>query len=108
MAEPDYLDKWIECGADRISVRAYYFPWGAKHIPYSQIRGIERTTLDVLNGRLRIWGTSNPRYWYSLDPGRPHKSVGFVLAVGSKVQPVLTPDRPDEFEEVVRRRVTSP
>jgi hypothetical protein len=28
-----YRDRWIECLADRIQIRGYYFPWGTKHIP---------------------------------------------------------------------------
>lgn len=94
----DYSDDKIECGDEALRVRAYYFPWGSKRIPYGSIRAVRRVEIDALSGRGRIWGTANPRYWFNLDPTRPRKRVGFVLDLGRRVQPVLSPDDPDAFE----------
>ena len=33
-----YKDRWIDCTADAVLIRGYYFPWGTKRIPYSAIR----------------------------------------------------------------------
>ena len=85
-------------------VRGYYVPWGTKHIPYGAIRGMERVDLSAARGRARIWGTANPAYWASLDPGRPRKRRALVLDLGRRVRPFLTPDDPDAFEAVVRER----
>ena len=96
-----YRDTWIQCTAEDIRIRGYYFPWGTKRIPYSSLRAMRRVTLSAMRGQFRVWGTANPKYWASLDPKRPRKSVGFVLDVGRAVSPFLTPDDPDGFEAAV-------
>ncbi len=101
---PAYADRWIRCTDTGIAVRGYYLPWGTKHIPYSTVRGTERVDLSAARGRARIWGTANPGYWASFDPGRPRKRQAVVLDVGGRVRPFLTPDDPDAFEALVRRR----
>ena len=95
-----YADRWIRCTDTGIAVRGYYFPWGTKHIPYGAVRGTERVDLSAARGRARIWGTANPGYWASFDPGRTRKKQAVVLDLGTKVRPFLTPDDPDAFEAV--------
>jgi hypothetical protein len=85
-------------------VRGYYFPWGTKRIPYRSIRSLQRVELGAVRGRWRIWGTGNPRYWASLDPGRPKKEFGLVLDLGRRVHPLITPDDPEHVESVIRER----
>ena len=101
----EYEDRWIRCTADAIEVRGYYFPWGTKHIRYGSIRSITRVNLGALTGRARIWGTSNPGRWASLDPRRGTKTVGFNLQLGGPVKPLITPDDPNAFETAVRGHV---
>ncbi len=101
-----YRDRWITCDDDEIRIRAYYFPWGTKRIPYGSIRDLRRVAMDVLHGRGRIWGTGNFGYWASLDPKRPSKSIAFILDIGRHVRPFLTPDDPDAFERAVRGHVS--
>jgi hypothetical protein len=103
-ADPGYADKRIRCTPTGIAVRGYYLPWGTKRIPYGAVRTIERVDLSAARGRGRIWGTANPGYWANLDVTRPRKSTGFVLDLGRRVKPFLTPDDPDGFESVVRAR----
>lgn len=102
----DYSDRWITCDADGLRIRAYYFPWGTKRIPYGSIRGLTRVELSAARGRGRVWGTANPRYWASLDPGRPRKHVGLVLDLGRPVRPLITPDDPDAVEAILRARAS--
>ena len=97
-----YRDRWIECSTDTIQIRGYYFPWGTKRISYSSIRSVRRVEIGVFTGKGRIWGTSNPRYWASLDPQRRNKNVGLILDVGRFVRPFITPDDPDAVEAVIR------
>jgi hypothetical protein len=99
-----YRDRWIECTPDGISIRGYYFPWGTKHIAYRSIRSLKRVELTALRGKGRIWGTANPRYWASLDPRRPQKSVGLILDLGQYVRPFITPDDPAAVEAIIRER----
>ncbi len=97
-----YKDRWIECTDEGIRIRGYYFPWGTKHIPYRKIRSARRVGMTALRGKLRLWGTSNPRYWASLDPRRGSKKEALVLDVGRYVHPFITPDDVDAVESAIR------
>jgi len=104
-ADPaDYVDPRIRCTGAGIEIRGYYVPWGSKHVAYASVRSLERVDLSAARGRARLWGTANPGYWANLDPQRPHKSAGFVLDLGRRVRPFVTPDDPDAFEATVRAR----
>ncbi|MDI5965177.1 hypothetical protein POF50_009700 [Streptomyces sp. SL13] len=102
MTGDGYRDRWVECGERGLRIRGYYFPWGTKAIPYGRIKGVRRVDMDVFSGRGRIWGTSNPRYWFHLDPRRPSKTSGLVLDVGGYVHPFITPDDPAAVEAAIR------
>ena len=100
-----YDDGTIECGPDRLAIRFYYFPFGTKRASYTEVRGLQRIEIKgVLSGKWRFWGTGNPRYWANLDWNRPKKRTGFVVDLGRKVNPIITPDDPDVFEAVFRDR----
>lgn len=100
-----YDDGRILCGQDRLEIPAYYFPFGTKSIAYPQVQGLQRIELTgVRSGKWRLWGTGNPRYWANLDLRRPSKKVGFVLDLGRRVSPIVTPDGPDAFESALRAR----
>ncbi|HET6793911.1 MAG TPA: hypothetical protein VFH45_05695 [Acidimicrobiales bacterium] len=101
-----YHDRWIECTEEGVAVRAYYFPWGTKRIPWTSIRSAHKLRLTAMRGRGRIWGTASPGYWASLDPHRTSKDVGYALELGRRVKPFLTPDDPDAFEAVLRGHTT--
>jgi hypothetical protein len=98
-----YRDRWITCTEDAIVINWYYL-WGRKTIPYSAIRAAQRVHMSALRGKWRIWGTSDPRYWASLDPGRPHKETGLVLDLGRTVRPIITPDDVPAVEEIIKER----
>ena len=98
-----YHDTWITCTDDAIVIR-WYYPWGSKRIPYAVIRSARRVDLGTFRGNLRIWGTGNPRYWASLDPGRPRKSAALILDVGTSVRPFLTPEDVRAVESILIER----
>ena len=100
-----YDDSTIVCGIDRLEIHSYYFPFGTKSVPYTQIKGLQRIEIKGLwSGKWRLWGTDNPRYWANLDRKRPNKRAGFVVDLGRKVSPIVTPDKPEAFESVLRSR----
>lgn len=99
-----YHDRWIACLPDQLQIRGYYFPWGTKHIPYREIRGVRRVRLGAFTGQGRIWGTANPHYWAHLDPGRPGKTSGLVLDLGKAVSPYITPEDTDAVEQIIREK----
>ena len=104
-----YDDGTIVCGPTELEIHSYYFPFGTKRVPYAQVRGLHRIEMTgVMSGKWRLWGTGNPRYWANLDWRRYTKSAGFVVDVGARISPIVTPDDPDAFEAVLRDRADLP
>jgi hypothetical protein len=97
-----YRDSKIECTPTSLRIRDYYFPFGAKDVPYAALKGVRKVALSTMRGKLRIWGTASFRYWLNLDLRRPTKKFGFVIDNGKPMKPFVTPDDPDAFEAVVR------
>lgn len=94
----DYLDPLITLDAAGIAIRHYYFPFATtKHIAWSEIRRVKRARMTAVSGRYRIWGSGNFRDFYNLDRRRTDKDTKFVLDLGRRCRPVLTPDDPDAF-----------
>ena len=100
-----YDDGRVACDDRGVRLRAYYFPWGTKRIPFAAIQAYVRRPMGRLSGQLRIWGSGDLVHWYNLDPKRPGKETAFELQTGAWVRPVVTPDDPDAFEEVLAARV---
>jgi hypothetical protein len=102
-----YDDGRISCDESGVTIRMYYFPMGSKKIPYSKIESVSRKEMggSILSGRLRIWGSGDFVHWFNLDPARPTKSIAFEIHLtGKKVTPVVTPDDPTKFAEVLHDR----
>ena len=101
-----YDDGRISCDQSGIRI-GWYYPWGAKRIPYEAIKGVEHLPLDGLNKvrRWRIWGSGDFVHWWNLDPRRIHKEVALVLDVGRRIRPTVTPDDPQAVERIVGEHV---
>ena len=56
--ERSYTDKWLTVDEHGVAIRAYYFPWGTKHISLESIDGVERVDMTVARGRARIQGSA--------------------------------------------------
>jgi len=98
-----FKEEGIVCDETSVKIRRYY-PWAAKTIPYSSIKGVQRITLSGLRGRGRLWGSMNLHYWANLDMRRTKKTVGLVLDVGKRVKPYVTPDDTDALETLLREK----
>jgi hypothetical protein len=98
-----YKDQWITCTEGAIVIRWYYL-WGAKRIPYASIRSATQVGVTTFHGGGRIWGTANPRYWASLDPGRRRKKAALILDLGRRVCPYITPDDVGAVEAILKQR----
>lgn len=107
-ASSAYRDRFISCDGEALRVRFYYLPFGSKVIRYESIRAFWRFDRSLLRARLRLWGTSNPRYWASLDPRRPGKAGGLVIDTGRHVKAVITPDDPDAVAAIISERTGIP
>lgn len=91
-----YDDGRVALADDGLVIRTYYFPFGAKHIRYADIRQVRCKPLTFMGGRYRIWGSGDLHHWFSYDPGRPGKSTALVIELtGQGCRPVITPDQPD-------------
>jgi hypothetical protein len=97
-----YQDRSIGIGNATLTIRGYYFPGAVRRIPLSQVRSVQRVEMSALSGKGRIWGTANPGYWANFDARRPRKSVAFLIDVGKRVKPFVTPDDPEAFTSALR------
>ena len=97
-----YRDGKITCDTDGLTIRFYYFPWGDKRVLYQSIREVRQFRLDrgVFSGRFRTWGSGDLVHWFNLDPARHQKKVGFVLDLGRRFRPVVTPDDPEALRRI--------
>lgn len=94
-----YDDGGVALTEDGLVIRRYYFPFGDKRIPYSEIERVRRLPMSGLTGGWRIWGSGDFTHWFNLDPGRPRKTVKFVVETsGSRALPVITPNDPDTVQ----------
>ena len=106
MAAALYEDRWITCEPDRLIIRGYYFPFGRKVIAYRNIRNVTPRPLTAFSGSWRLWGSTDLRHWFHLDPGRPRKKTALVLDLGKRVQPVITPDNPERVAAIIAQQRT--
>jgi hypothetical protein len=99
-----YDDGRIACDETALTVR-WYYPWGARKIPYASIRTVEKRPLRPVRGRWRLWGSGDFRHWYNLDFGRTKKEVALELHTGGRIVPTITPDDPDAVERILSERL---
>jgi hypothetical protein len=50
-----YDDGKVACTGSELVIRHYYFPVGAKRIPYAAIREVRRVPLRLLGGMADLW-----------------------------------------------------
>jgi hypothetical protein len=98
-----YDDGKVVCTDQELIIRHYYFPVGAKHIPYSAIREARRVRLGTM-GRWRIHGSGDLIHWFNFDVRRPRKDSALVVHLDGPVRPVVTPDDPDAMAEALAAR----
>lgn len=101
-----YEDAGLTLDEDGITIKRYYFPFAnAKRVAYSDIQGIKSQQMGWASGKARIWGASDPRYWFPLDARRGRKSTLLVIDVGRRVRACITPDHPDKVIKILRAKV---
>jgi hypothetical protein len=96
-----YDDGLIACAEDSLTIRKYGLLLRPKSIQYAQVRSVQQIELSALR-RWRLWGTTDPRRRFNLDLGRRHKRVAFIIDIGKRVTPVITPDDPQRVVAVLR------
>ncbi len=96
-----YDDGLIACAEDSLTIRKYGLFLRPKRILYAQVRSVQQIELSALR-RWRLWGTTDPRRWFNLDLGRRNKRVAFIIGIGKRVTPVITPDDPQRVAAILR------
>ena len=97
-----YQDHNIILADGTLTIKHYYFPsLTSKKISQSEIDNVYQIHLGLLD-KWRMWGTGenghNITHWYNADITRLAKHWALIITVnGSSIQPVITPDRPDEL-----------
>lgn len=102
-----YDDGGIACDDQGLVIRRYY-PWGAKRIPYTSIKGVGRLALEGLSKprKWRIWGSGDFVHWWNLDRKRPYKDLALVLDIGHRTRPTITPRDPETVERILTEHVS--
>jgi len=102
-ASAHYDDGRIRCDDEAVRIRWYYL-WGAKRVPYAEIRSATAYPLSAVRGRWRIWGSGDLVHWYNLDRTRPRKHEGIELDLGGRIRPCITPDDPGAVARIIAER----
>jgi hypothetical protein len=92
-----YRDPLISIQDGTLVIRRYHFPTGTKRIRLAEITRVEEYAMGKATGRWRTWGSGDLVHWFNLDPGRRHKRQAFIIDLGRRAKPVVTPDDPDAF-----------
>ncbi|MFE9559434.1 hypothetical protein ACFYOD_39180 [Streptomyces sp. NPDC006703] len=103
-----YDDGGISCDDQGLTIRRYY-PWGAKRIHYTSIKGVQKLPLTGANAvhRWRIWGSGDFLHWWNLDTNRPRKDLALVIDLGHHVRPTITPDAPTAVERILAEHIAA-
>lgn len=101
-----YADAGLALDEDGITIKRYYFPFAnAKRIAYSDIQGIKTQQMGWASGKGRLWGATDPRYWFPLDVRRGRKSTLLVIDVGRRVRACITPDDTAAVVKILKAKV---
>jgi len=97
-----YSDKLVEITEKSILFRWYYFPFGRRRVPLSEIDHIIAKEPSLLSGKWRIHGTRDFKMWFPCDWKRPKRDrifiatlrneptkIGFTVEDSEKVQDIL-------------------
>lgn len=100
-----YNDTRLSADEQGVVIRGYGVFGGTKHLAYTDVDSVTEFVFGAA-GRWRLIGAgfNSPRRWFSWDPGRRSKSVGFAFDVGGFWIPTVTPDDPAAFRDELAKR----
>src|SRR5206468_11192538 len=94
-ARAHYDDGGVACDETGLTIQRYY-PWGARHILYGEIRDLTVLPLSAWGAITpwRIWGPADLEHWWNRDPHRTERHRALVIDTGERFKPTITPCDP--------------
>ena len=83
-ADVIYSDRLVEITKGSILFRNYYFPFGSKRVPFSDVDNIVAKETTWRNGKWRIHGTVDFLTWFPRDWKRPSRDRIFFVSFPNK------------------------
>lgn len=74
-----YADRLVEITSDGIRFKAYYFPFGAKWVRFSDMSDITAEAAGLWNGQWHLHGSGDLRSWFPRDWRRPSRHTIFFV-----------------------------
>ena len=100
-----YSDRLVKVYENGIRFRNYYFPFGSRFVEFADILGLEKKSPTFLNGKWRIWGTTNFMVWFPLDWNRPRRNSIFLIRLTSqKIRIGFTVENTERFIEIMESK----
>ena len=100
-----YADRLVEITDEGICFRLYYFPFGSKTVPFSDIECIRASKATLATGKRRIWGTGDFVTWFPCDVRRPSRDTIFhVMLKGQENWIGFTVEDSKTVTEILRSR----
>jgi hypothetical protein len=100
-----YKDKLVEVTDEAVTFHRYYFPFGDRSVPFTEIERVEAGPPSIMDGSWRIWGTSDFRTWFPLDSRRPKRDRIFVASLrGTRRRIGFTVEDSPKLEGILKER----
>ena len=100
-----YEDRYLVLSESALTVKHFYFPVGAKRVPYEDITRVYEDELNFWTGKWRFGGPRKLPQWFHVDMHRPGKSQCIVVETTGMLDPVLTPENHDKVLAILRQHV---
>jgi hypothetical protein len=75
-----YSDSLISIDDEGITIKLFYFPYGAKRVNFSNVEVVQA----FKGGCMRLWGSGDFRTWFGLDWGRMSRKMTFIIKQKNK------------------------
>jgi len=100
-----YSDSLVKVYENGIRLQNYYFPFGSKFVEFSDILGLDKKSATLLNGKWRIWGTSDFMSWFPLDWNRPRRDwILFLRLASQRMRIGFTVEDTERFIEIMKSK----
>eukprot|EP01027_Heterolobosea_sp_BB2_P027177 GEZU01042433.1.p2 GENE.GEZU01042433.1~~GEZU01042433.1.p2 ORF type:complete len:225 (-),score=56.82 GEZU01042433.1:162-776(-) len=100
-----YKDLYLELDQDKLRIKFYYFPFGSKVIPLTDIKDVRVRDTDYDWKQWCYWGMRFSRNWFHFDPTRTYKHHFVELDTGKWIIPAVSPDNHILFTQKLKKQI---